>query len=99
VALALDVARHPRRSTFEPGSGATVYESDQRPTLILNPPGDEDFAAFARHALNGGVIDPTELQRRLRQRFPHSIVRPRGLSGERTEVWYVYRDGRWVRSA
>lgn len=75
-----------------------MHDSDQRPTLILNPPGDEDFAAFARSALNGGVIDPTELQRRLRQRFPKSIVRPRGLSGERTEVWYVYRDGRWVSS-
>jgi len=76
-----------------------VHEPDQRPTLILNPLGDEDFASFARAALNGGVIDPTELQRRLRQRFPHSIVRPRELSGERMEVWYVYRDGRWIRSA
>jgi hypothetical protein len=75
-----------------------VNDSDQRPTLVLNPPGDEDFAVFAKHELNGGVIDATELQRRLRERFPHSIVRPRGLSGERTEIWYVYRDGRWIRS-
>ena len=76
-----------------------MHEPDQRPTLILNPLGDEDFAAFAKAALNGGVIDPTELQRRLRLRFPQSIVRPRELSGERMEVWYVYRDGRWIRSA
>jgi len=76
-----------------------VNDPDQRPTLVLNPPGDEDFAAFATRSLNGGLIDAAELQRRLRARFPHSIVRPRGLSGERTEIWYVYRDGRWISSA
>jgi hypothetical protein len=75
-----------------------VNDPDQRPTLVLNPPGDVDFAAFASHALNGGVIDPAEFQRRLRAKFPHSIVRRRGLSGERTEIWYVYRDGRWISS-
>jgi hypothetical protein len=75
-----------------------VHEPDQRPTLVLNPPGDEEFATFATRSLNGGVIDPAELQRRLRARFPHSVVRPRELSGERTEIWYVYRDGRWISS-
>jgi len=39
------------------------------------------------------------LQRRLRDRFPRAIVRPRELAGERLEIWYVYRDGRWIRSA
>ena len=76
-----------------------MTDPDQRPTLVLNPPGDEDFATFAIRSLNGGAIDPAELQRRLRARFPDSIVRPRGLSGERVEIWYVYRDGRWVNSA
>jgi len=80
------------------GAQAIVHEPVQRPTLVLNPPGDGAFVEYATHALNGGVIDPAELQRRLRERFPHSIVRPRGLSGERTEIWYVYRDGRWIRS-
>jgi hypothetical protein len=75
-----------------------VHDPDQRPTLVLNPPGDEDFSAYATRALNGGLIDPDELQRRLRERFPHSIVRPRELSGERAAIWYVYRDGRWIRS-
>jgi hypothetical protein len=74
-----------------------MSDPDRRPTLVLNPPGDEDFAAFATLALNGGVKDAVDLQRRLRERFPHSIVRPRELSGERTEIWYVYRDGRWIR--
>jgi hypothetical protein len=80
-------------------NGALVHDSDHRPTLVLNPPGDEEFAAFATRSLNGGVIDHAELQRRLRARFPHSIVRPRELSGERTEIWYVYRDGRWISSS
>lgn len=76
-----------------------MRETEQRPTLVLNPPGDQDFAAYASRALNGGEIDPALLQRRLRDRFPRAIVRPRELAGERLEIWYVYRDGRWVRSA
>jgi hypothetical protein len=88
----------PRPGDPASGAHAIVHDPDPRPTLVLNPPGDEDFATFATRSLNGGVIDPAELQRRLRARFPHSIVRPRGLSGERTEIWYVYRDGRWIRS-
>ena len=93
-----DALRHPAGSGLRTGAQAIVHEPVQRPTLVLNPPGDGAFVEFATHALNGGVIDPAELQRRLRERFPHSIVRPRGLSGERTEIWYVYRDGRWIRS-
>lgn len=88
----------PRASPLRTGAQAIVHEPVQRPTLVLNPPGDGAFVEFATHAMNGGIIDPAELQRRLRERFPHSIVRPRGLSGERTEIWYVYRDGRWIRS-
>jgi hypothetical protein len=26
-------------------------------------------------------------------------VRPRELAGERTQIWYVYRDGHWVHPA
>jgi len=75
-----------------------VRETEQRPTLVLNPPGDQDFAAYASRALNGGEIDPAAMQRRLRERFPHAVVRPRELVGERLQIWYVYRDGRWIRS-
>jgi hypothetical protein len=74
-----------------------VNDPDQRPTLVLNPPGDAEFAAYASQMLNGGVIDHAELQRRLRERFPRAIVRPRELAGERAQIWYVYRDGRWIR--
>jgi len=76
-----------------------VHDPDQRPTLVRNPPGDAEFAAYASRMLNGGVVDHAELQRRLRERFPHAVVRPRELAGERTQIWYVYRDGRWIRSA
>jgi len=75
-----------------------VHDPDSRPTLVLNPPDDDDFAMFARRALSGGVLDPAEMQGRLRERFPRSIVRPRELAGERTEIWYVYRDGHWIRT-
>ncbi len=67
------------------------------PTLVLNPPDDEAFVSFARRELDGAVISPTEFQRRLRVRYPGSLVRPRELSGERSEIWYVYRDGHWTR--
>jgi hypothetical protein len=75
-----------------------VHDPDSPPTLVLNPPDDDDFVTFARRALNGGVIDPAEMQGRLRERYPSSIVRPRELAGERTEIWYVYRDGHWIRT-
>jgi len=71
---------------------------DIRPLLVLNPPDDREFLAFATAALNGGVGDPTILQSRLRDRYPAAIVRPRELAGEQTQVWYVYRDGHWTRT-
>jgi len=73
-------------------------QTEQRPTLVLNPPGDQDFAAYASRVLNGGEIDPAVMELRLRERFPHAVVRPRELAGERLQIWYVYRDGRWIRS-
>ena len=36
--------------------------------------------------------------RKLRERYPLAVVRPRDLSSERTAVWYVYREGSWVPS-
>ena len=36
------------------------------------------------------------LQTGLRAEFPDAVVRRRELSSESTEVWYVYRDGRWT---
>jgi hypothetical protein len=63
--------------------------------LVINPRSDEQFAAFAREQA-GEAESPEDLQAALRRRYPQSVVRPRGLDGEKTEVWYVYRDGRWA---
>ena len=69
---------------------------DGRPTLILNPPDDHDFGAFVRSRVEKEP-GPEQLEARLRERYPRAIVRPRDLAGERIQVWYVYRDGHWVR--
>ena len=41
------------------------------------------------------ATDPSQLQSGLRAAFPKAVVRRRELSSESTEMWYVYRDGRW----
>jgi hypothetical protein len=68
----------------------------QLPTLITNPATDGAFVTVAEGLVAGGVDDPGELQRRLRERYPQAVVRPRELSSERRVVWYVYRDGHWT---
>jgi len=74
-----------------------VSESKRRPTLVLNPPDDEDFRSSAEHLIEDGIVEPSMLQASLRQSWPSAIVRPRELAGERTQIWYVYRDGHWIR--
>jgi hypothetical protein len=39
---------------------------------------------------------PAELEDRLRETYPHVAVRARDLDGDRTQIWYVYRDGSWT---
>ncbi len=75
-----------------------VPGSESRPTLVLNPPDDDAFRASAEGLLEDGVGDPADLQARLRERWPDALVRPRELAGEQAQIWYVYRDGHWVRS-
>jgi hypothetical protein len=70
-----------------------------RPILILNPGDDAAFAGYAQELASVGGLTPEALQRGLRERYPGAAVRPRDLSSERTTVWYVYRDGRWVPRA
>jgi hypothetical protein len=77
---------------------AMVSESEPRPTLVLNPLDDEEFHSSAVRLVEGGIDEPAELQDRLRARWPFALVRPRELAGEHDHVWYVYRDGHWVRS-
>lgn len=72
-------------------------ERESAPTLVLNPPDDEAFRSVALGLVRDGVVEPRRLENELRRRYPSAIVRPRELAGERTEIWYVYRDGRWIR--
>jgi hypothetical protein len=64
----------------------------ERPSLLLNPAHDTDFAAL----LDGGERSSAAFQHGLRARFPDAVVHERDLSGESHEVWYVFRHGHWV---
>jgi hypothetical protein len=75
-----------------------VAEREPRPTLVLNPADDEEFRSAAVHLVESGFVEPSLLQDCLRLRWPRAIVRPRELSGERAQIWYVYRDGHWVHA-
>lgn len=68
----------------------------QRPTLVTNPTDDHAFAAAAVAALREAQTT-AELQAVLRRDYPEAVVRARDLTGDPL-VWYVYREGHWVRS-
>ena len=70
----------------------------RRPIIIANPSGDPPFRAMIDAFLSSAGRRPEDLEVALRTRYPLAVVRPRGLAGERVEVWYVYRDGHWIRS-
>ena len=72
-------------------------DPDPRPTLILNPADDETFRLSAERLVEDGIVMPAALEQALRRRWPSVLVRPRELAGEHLPVWYVYRDGHWVR--
>ena len=74
-----------------------VLEPEPRPTLVLNPSDDEGFRLDVEATIESGVVEPSMLQERLRDQYPQVVVRPRELSGERSLIWYVYRQGHWVR--
>jgi hypothetical protein len=74
-----------------------VTDAEPRPTLVLNPSDDEGFRLDVEASIESGIVEPTMLQERLRDHYPNAVVRPRELSGERALVWYVYRQGHWVR--
>ena len=67
-------------------------------TLFLNPADDEGFVRRVNDLIAAGIGEPTELEGRLRAWYPNAVVRPRDLANERTNVWYVYRDGHWIPS-
>jgi hypothetical protein len=68
------------------------------PILVTNPVDDEVFGRFARMLVEDGVTTVGELEGRLRVVYPDVVVHARELAGEQLVVWYVYREGRWVRS-
>ena len=74
-----------------------VPDPEVRPTLVLNPPDDVEFRALAERSVGAGTDGASGLQSILRARYADAIVRPRELAGEQTEIWYVYRDGHWVK--
>jgi hypothetical protein len=67
-----------------------------RPILILNPRSDARFVELVSKLMADAVGEPEGLQAGLRAEFLEAVVRRRELSSESTEVWYVYRDGRWT---
>jgi hypothetical protein len=66
--------------------------------LRVNPRSDSAFVALVDR-IDSEAAGPEVLEQRLRDTHPEAVVRPRGLSGESIEVWYVYRDGHWTDSA
>ena len=67
-----------------------------RPLLIVNPRSDLRFAQRVAELTADAETNTSDLQAGLRDEFPDAVVRPRELSSESTEVWYVYRDGWWT---
>jgi hypothetical protein len=65
------------------------------PLLIVNPRSDLGFVERVNELAADAGTDPAALQDGLRVDYPNAIVRRRELSSESTEMWYVYRDGRW----
>ncbi len=63
---------------------------------FLNPRSDEDFLGTVESIIAAGVESPSELETRLRDRYPVAVVRERDLAGEDGAAWYIYRDGHWV---
>ena len=66
---------------------------------FLNPRSDRSFVGLVEDVMQAGVRTPQELQDRLRTVYPAAVVRERGLYGDLSPIWYVYRDGHWVPDA
>lgn len=86
------------RSGTGRGLQLSARDSSRRPVVIANPPGDGEFREMIESALLSGSWRPQDLEALLRSRYPNAVVRPRELDAEHIEVWYVYRDGHWIRS-
>lgn len=92
----MDQFWYPARGLYR--SSFDAMETRRRPLIVANPAEDRPFRAFIDAGLLSGIGNPEELEAILRTRYPLAVVRPRELAGERTPVWYVYREGHWIRS-
>jgi hypothetical protein len=68
-----------------------------RPVLVINPRHDGALRERANQAVADGAQSPQALAAALRPDYPEIVVHRRELVGERTSVWYVYREGHWIR--
>jgi hypothetical protein len=84
---------------FRVGVGDDGRDEADRPrvTIVANPPEDARFRSVIDAFVLSGGRRAEDLEAALRAQYPAAVVRPRGLTGERFEVWYVYRDGHWIR--
>ncbi len=80
------------------GLYAFAFQPGRRPVIVANPAGDTEFRAFIESSLLAAGGRAEDLEALLRTRYPQALVRPREIAAERTVVWYVYRDGHWIRS-
>ena len=68
------------------------------PILVTNPADDDVFRVFARTIVDHGAETTDDLETRLRVVYPDAAVHARELANEPFLLWYVYRDGHWIRS-
>jgi hypothetical protein len=66
------------------------------PLIVANPAADVTFRGRIDRYVTSGSVRPAELQAALRSHYPRAVVRRRELTDEELEVWYVYREGRWI---
>jgi hypothetical protein len=75
------------------------WEARVDPILVTNPADDDVFCVFARTLVDHGTDTTGALERRLRAVYPDAVVHARELANEPFLLWYVYRDGHWIRSS
>ncbi len=69
----------------------------QRPVLIINPRDDIAFGDHVHALVASGAETTSALEAALQAHYPGASVHKREISAEAHVVWYVYRDGRWIR--
>ena len=84
--------------SVEDGTSSSPSTPQRRPILVVNPSNDAAFRRMIDRFVTAAGASPADLEAVLRTRYPEAVVRPRELAGERFEVWYVYREGHWIRS-